>query len=79
MINKIKKDYREGNYKKRQLYLIMAASIMNRRDMKNIFREHFKDDTISLAYDQVPNVRISLAKQLKIHFRLPDGLWIDDK
>lgn len=40
----------------------MAASIMNCRDMKNIFREHFKDDMISLAYDQVPNVRISLAK-----------------
>jgi hypothetical protein len=62
LINKIKKDYREGNYKKRQLFLIMSASIMNSRDMKNMFREHFKEDTVSLAYDSVPNVRIALAK-----------------
>jgi len=69
LINKIKKDYREGTYKKRQLYLIMSASVMNRAEMKNIFIEHFKEDTMSLAYDSVPNVRIALARVLKVHFR----------
>jgi len=69
LINKIKKDFREGTFKKRQLYLIMSASIMNRPDMKKIFIEHFKEDTLSLAYDSVPNVRIAIARAIKFHFR----------
>lgn len=69
LINKIKKEFREGTYKRRQLYLIMSASIMNRSDMKKIFVEHFKEDTLSLAYDTVPNVRIALARVLRQHFR----------
>ena len=79
LINKIKKEYREGTYKKRQLYLIMAASIMNRADMKKIFVDHFKEDTLSLAYDTVPNVRIGIARVIKAHFRLIDGQFVDDK
>ena len=58
LIEKVKKEYREGTYKKRQLFLIMSQSILNRSDMKSIFVEHFKEDTLSLAYDKVPNVRI---------------------
>lgn len=42
---------------------------MNRVEMKKIFVDHFKDDTLSLAYDSVPNVRIALARVLKFHFR----------
>jgi len=79
LIQKIKKEFREGTYKKRQLFLIMAASVMNRTDMKQIFIEHFKEDTLSLAYDKVPNVRIGLARVLKSHFRMIDGCFIDDK
>lgn len=52
---------------------------MNRKDMKQIFIEHFKEDTLSLAYDKVPNVRIALARVLKSHFRMIDGCFIDDK
>ncbi len=79
LINKIKKEYREGTYKKRQLFLIMAASIMNRADMKKIFVEHFKEDTLSLAYDSVPNVRIGIARVIKAHFKTLDGQFVDDK
>jgi hypothetical protein len=79
LIEKVKKDYREGTYKKRQLFLIMSASVMNTRELKKIFVSQFKEDTLSLAYDDVPNVRIALARILKQHFRLPDGLFIDDK
>jgi hypothetical protein len=57
----------------------MSASVMNDRDLKKIFVNHFKEDTVSLAYDKVPNVRIALARILKQHFRMPDGLYIDDK
>lgn len=79
LINKVKKDYREGNFKKRQLFLIMAASIMNDRGLKKIFDQHFKEETVSLAYDSVPNVRIALARVLRQHFKMPNGLYIDDK
>lgn len=79
LINKIKKEYREGTYKKRQLFLIMAASIMNRADMRMIFVEHFKEDTLSLAYDSVPNVRIGIARVIKAHFKTLDGQFVDDK
>ena len=47
--------------------------------MKAIFIEHFKEDTLSLAYDKVPNVRIALARVLKSHYRIIDGCFIDDK
>ena len=53
--------------------------MMNRSDMKAIFIEHFKEDTLSLAYDKVPNVRIALARVLKSHYRIIDGCFIDDK
>lgn len=79
LITKIKKEYREGTFKKRQLFLIMSQSVMNRADMKAIFIEHFKEDTLSLAYDKVPNVRIALARVLKSHYRIIDGCFIDDK
>lgn len=79
LITKVKREFREGTYKKRQLFLIMAASVMNRKDMKQIFIEHFKEDTLSLAYDKVPNVRIALARVLKSHFRINNGCFIDDK
>lgn len=52
---------------------------MNRPDMKKIFIEHFKEDTLSLAYDSVPNVRIAIARAIKFHFRQIDGCFIDDK
>lgn len=57
----------------------MSASVMNSRELKKIFVSEFKEDTLSLAYDEVPNVRIALARVLKQHFRMPDGLYIDDK
>lgn len=52
---------------------------MNRADMKRIFVEHFKEDTLSLAYDSVPNVRISVARVIKAHFKTLDGQFVDDK
>ena len=52
---------------------------MNRVEMKKIFVDHFKEDTLSLAYDSVPNVRIALARVLKFHFRQISGNFIDDK
>ena len=79
LIEKVKKEYREGTYKKRQLFLIMSQSILNRSDMKSIFIEHFKEDTLSLAYDKVPNVRISLARVLRSHFKTIDGCFKEDK
>ena len=79
LIEKVKKEYREGTYKKRQLFLIMSQSIFNRSDMKSIFVEHFKEDTLSLAYDKVPNVRISLARVLRSHFKTIDGCFKEDK
>jgi hypothetical protein len=57
----------------------MSSSILNRSEMKEIFIKHFKEDTISLAYDKVPNVRISLARIIKSHFRQIGGNFIDDK
>ena len=36
---------------------------------KEIFDEHFKHDMLSLVGDRVSNVRLSLARALKNHFR----------
>jgi predicted lactoylglutathione lyase len=53
---------------------------MNRPELKKIWIEHFKEDTTSLAYDTVPNVRIKLAYILKVHFKqIVGGSFVDDK
>jgi len=78
LINKIKKEYREGTFKKRQLYIIMSASIMQVPEMKQIWLEHFKEDTVSLADDNTPNVKIALARVLRHHYK-HQGHFMDDR
>jgi len=45
-MRRIKTQYRDGNFKKRQLYLIMASSVMNKPEMKDFFAENFKSDVV---------------------------------
>lgn len=66
----MKNNYRYGDkasYKRRQLFVIMSEEVMNHA--KELFDEHFKHDMLSLAADRVINVRLSLARALKNHFR----------
>ena len=78
LISKIKKQYREGSYKKRQLYLIMSASVMQVFEMKQVWLDHFKEDTVSLADDNTPNVKIALARVLRHHYK-HQGHFMDDR
>jgi hypothetical protein len=56
-----------GNYKRRQLFVIMANEVMNLS--KELFDEYFKNDFLSLVGDRVINVRIVLSRSLAEHFR----------
>lgn len=78
LINKIRREYRAGTFKKRQLYIIMSASIMSAPQLKQIWCDYFKEDTLSLADDETPNVRIALARILKQHYKL-HGHFMDDR
>jgi hypothetical protein len=77
-MKRIKGTYRDGTFKKRQLYLIMASSVMNRPEMKDFFAENFKHDLVHMAKDSVANVRLALARVLRNHFKQIDGSFIYD-
>jgi hypothetical protein len=63
----VKQNFFKGNFKRRQLYLIMANEVMNLS--KELFEEYFKNDFLSLVGDKVINVRIVLSRCLASHFR----------
>ena len=70
IIKIVKNNFRQGekaSYKRRQLFVIMCEEIMNQS--KELFDEYFKHDMLSLVGDKVVNVRITLARVLKNHFR----------
>jgi len=75
-MKRINKTYRDGTFKKRQLYLIMASSVMNKSEMKDFFNENFKHDVVNMSKDTVANVRLGLARVLRNHFKLIDGSFI---
>lgn len=43
-----------------------------------IFHEHFIHDFLSLVSDKVPNVRISVARTLRNHFKTLNGAFVND-
>jgi hypothetical protein len=47
----------------------MAASVMNRPEMKDFFSENLKHDMVSMAKDSVANVRLAFARVLRNHFK----------
>ncbi len=56
----------------------MAASVMNKPEMKDFFAENFKHDLVNMAKDSVANVRLALARVLRNHFKQIDGSFIYD-
>ena len=70
IIKIVHNNFRQGEkatYKRRQLFIIMCEEIMSQS--KDLFDEFFKHDMLSLISDRVVNVRITLARALKNHFR----------
>jgi serine/threonine-protein phosphatase 4 regulatory subunit 1 len=70
IIKIVKNNFRHGqkvSFKRRQLYILMCEELMNQS--KDLFDEYFKHDMLSLVADKVVNVRITLARALKNHFR----------
>lgn len=55
----------------------MCEEVMNQA--KELFDEYFKHDFLSLAADRVVNVRLSLARALKNHFRTINCTFMHDK
>ena len=62
----MRKNFRYGTYKQRQLFILMAAEVMNLDPA--LFTAHYKYDMISLVADSVVNVRAVLARKLGQHF-----------
>ena len=54
----------------------MCEEVMNQA--KDLFDEYFKHDMLSLAADRVINVRLSLARALKNHFRTINCTFMHD-
>ena len=75
----MKNNFRTGDkasYKRRQLFILMCEEVMNQA--KEIFDEYFKHDFLSLAADRVINVRLTLARALKNHFRTINCTFMHD-
>lgn len=75
----MKNNFRTGekaNFKRRQLFILMCEEVMNQA--KEIFDEYFKHDFLSLAADRVINVRLTLARALKNHFRTINCTFMHD-
>jgi len=66
----------KASYKRRQLFILMCEEVMNQA--KEIFDEYFKHDFLSLAADRVINVRLTLARALKNHFRTINCTFMHD-
>ena len=56
----------------------MCEEVMNESEAKDLFDEFFKHDMLSLAADRVVNVRLTLARALKNHFRRIDCSFMHD-
>jgi hypothetical protein len=54
----------------------MCEEVMN--VAKDLFEEYFKVDMLSLAADRVVNVRLTLARALKNHFRTINCTFMHD-
>jgi len=67
----------KASYKRRQLFILMCEEVMNQA--KDLFDEYFKHDFLALAVDKVVNVRLSLARALKNHFRTINCTFMHDK
>jgi len=52
---------------------------MNKIELKIIFEDHFKAEMLAMHKDRVPNVRLTLAKAIRSHFKLIGGAFIYDK
>ena len=79
IIKIVKNNFRFGDvatFKRRQLFVIMCEHVMNQAP--EIFQEHFIHDFLSLVSDKVPNVRISVARTLRNHFKTINGAFVSD-
>ena len=80
IIKIVKNNFRDGEkatYKRRQLYILMCEEVMNQA--KDLFDQYFKHDFLSLCGDRVVNVRLTLARALKNHFRKINCTFMHDK
>lgn len=55
----------------------MCEEVMNQA--KDLFDQYFKHDFLSLCGDKVVNVRLTLARALKNHFRKINSTFMHDK
>lgn len=79
IIKIVKNNFRYGDvatFKRRQLFVIMCEHIMNQAP--EIFQEYFINDFLSLVQDRVVNVRISVARTLRNHFKTIIGAFVSD-
>ena len=79
IIKIVKNNFRVGekaSFKRRQLFILMCEEVMNQA--KELFDEFFKHDFLSLAGDRVINVRLTLARILKNHFRTINCTFMHD-
>ena len=66
IVKLIRKNFFLSNtYKRRQLFILMCGEAMNK---KELFEKYFKRDMLQLVSDKVSNVRMCLAKVLRVHF-----------
>lgn len=57
----------------------MCQAVMNKIELKIIFEDYFKVEMLAMHKDRVPNVRLTLAKAIRSHFKSIGGAFIDDK
>jgi hypothetical protein len=79
IIQRVQKEFRDGAFKRRQLFVIMCTSVMNCDELKEIFEKKFKADMLRLVADKVANVRLCLARAIRNHFKLLGGSFVYDK
>jgi hypothetical protein len=52
---------------------------MNKNELKEVFEDHLKEDMLKMHKDAVPNVRLTLAKAIRSHFKQIGGQFLYDK
>lgn len=57
----------------------MSTSVMNCKDLKQVFETEFRADMLRLVGDKVPNVRLCLARALRDHFKTLGGAFVYDR
>lgn len=78
-MQRVKRTFKDGPYKRRQLYIIMCTSVMNCLELKDLFEVEFKADMLRLVGDRVPNVRLCLARAIRDHFKQIGGAFVYDR